>query len=142
MGGVIRRLPGWQGRLEAWLADCRGRPFACGRHDCALFAAGAVLAMTGVDLADGWRGRYRTALGARRILKKAGHDSPLDIVAAALPEIPPVAALPGDVAAIAPESDGDWPALGIVQGAQVHVLRPDGLGLVGRSRILRAWRVD
>ena len=141
MGRVIRRLPGWQGRLAVWLAACRQRPFAWGRHDCALFIADAVEAMTGEDLAAGWRGRYSTALGARRVLRRAGHDSPLDVVAAALPEVLPAAALPGDVAAIPAETEGDWPALGIVQGAQVYVLRPEGLGLVGRGRIARAWRV-
>ena len=46
-------------------------PFAWGSNDCALFYGGAILAMTGVDLAKPWRG-YSTARGARARVSKVG----------------------------------------------------------------------
>ena len=41
-------------------------------HDCCSFAADCVLAMTGVDKMAGYRGGYKSAVGASRKLAKAG----------------------------------------------------------------------
>ena len=40
--------------------------------DCGLFCAGAVIAMTGFDLAENLRGRYSTELGAAKALHRFG----------------------------------------------------------------------
>lgn len=62
----MTRCEDWHARLAAYVFDAGRTPFAYGSHDCALFAAGAVEAMTGTDLAAGWRGIYRTLAGASR----------------------------------------------------------------------------
>lgn len=71
-GARHARLPDWPERLAALIEQRRREPFAWGRHDCALWAADAVLAITGTDLAKPWRGRYRSAAGAVRIIHQQG----------------------------------------------------------------------
>jgi hypothetical protein len=133
------RLNDWQARLGAYLADCRARSFEIGRHDCALFAAGAVEAMTGHDPAAEWRGRYTTQRGGLRVLRRAGFRDHIAAVAAQFPEIPVPSALPGDLAVI---NTDDGPALGVMQGAAIYVLGPGGLGLMPRNVAARAFRVN
>lgn len=124
--------------LIAYVADAARRPFVWGKHDCALFAAGAVKAQTGRDPARGLRGRYRSAAGAMKHLRKLGHEDLGDLVAAQFQEIKPAFAQVGDIAVV----DGDgMAALGIVQGERIYVLRPDGLGLVPLTTARRAFRV-
>lgn len=66
------RRSDWERALAAYIAECETRPYAWGEHDCALFAAGAVLAMTGDDPVPEFRGRYTTAAGSARALKRFG----------------------------------------------------------------------
>ncbi|MBB4620123.1 DUF6950 family protein, partial [Sphingomonas abaci] len=68
----MHRYPDWEARLAAYLEPLRARPFAWGRHDCSTFAAGAVEAMTGVDPMPEFRGRYSTARGSVRALRRFG----------------------------------------------------------------------
>lgn len=58
--------------LPAFLESALRRPFAWGRFDCALFAGAWAEALTGVDAGAPWRGRYSTALGCARLLKREG----------------------------------------------------------------------
>jgi hypothetical protein len=123
---VPPRRPDWQAALTGYLASCAARPFEPGQHDCALFAAGAVAAMTGHDPAAPYRGRYTTILGGQRVLRRDGHADAVAL-AAALFRARSVgeAAAPGDLAVI----DGEGGrALGVVQGAFVYA--PGALGLV------------
>lgn len=66
------RLPDWEARLAAYLEPLRMRPFQWGRHDCCTFSAGAVEAMTGTDPMPEFRGRYSTAIGSARVLRRFG----------------------------------------------------------------------
>lgn len=133
----MRRLVDWRARLTAYLAQVSGKSFRPGRHDCALFVAGAVEAMTGVDHARGWRG-YRSLATGQKKLEARGFADHIALIANILPEVSPIMAQVGDLAVV--ESDGDQ-ALGIVQGAYVYVLRPDGAGLVLLTDVTRAFRV-
>lgn len=58
--------------LGAFLETVAARPFKDGRHDCLLTVADWVQAMTGRDPAAPYRGRYRTALGRERLLRRLG----------------------------------------------------------------------
>lgn len=62
-------------------------PYVFGEHDCILFAANCVEAMTGVDLAADIRGRYKTEIGAARIIKNEGFTNLGDMIASRLPEV-------------------------------------------------------
>lgn len=136
--GQSRRLPDWPERLAAYIDARRRQPFAWGQQDCALFAADAVLAITGRDLARPWRGRYRSAAGAARILREQGglHGMADD----ALPRLPHVGqAQRGDLLLV--DIDGVL-SLGVVTGAG-YWCGPGREGLVFRrlADAVAGWRV-
>lgn len=66
------RLPDWRARLAAVVAAAHRQPFVWGRHDCCLWAADAVRAVTGQDPAHDLRGRYDTANAALQALRGIG----------------------------------------------------------------------
>lgn len=134
---IPARRVDWRARLTAYLADAAARPFRPGTHDCALFVAGAIHAMTGHDAAADWRGSYGTLKAGRAALVEAGHADHVALVAATLPEIAPAFAQVGDVACLPGGRSGG--ALGVVQGAGVYCLRPSGLAIVSRLEIERAF---
>lgn len=136
--GIPPRLPDWRQRLRAYISECRRKPFRPGQHDCALFAAGAVEALTGMDPAASWRGKYRSLKAGQAALQEAGFTDHIEAVASLFPEVPPSLAHVGDLAVV----DGDTaPALGVFQGAAVFVLRPDGMAVVDRMEVRKAFRV-
>lgn len=133
------RLPDWRARLTVYVTASPAPVFAYGRHDCALFAAGAVMAMTGQDFAAGYRGRYTTLRGGLCMLRRAGFDDHVALAAAHLPSCHPSQAMPGDLAVF----DGDTGrVLGVVQGQSVYVLEPGGrVALCPLSLAVGAFRV-
>ncbi len=132
------RLWNWKSRLAAFLTASAAQPYAIGHHDCALFAAGAVMAVTGHDPGDAFRGRYRSKTGGLRLVRAAGHTDHIAVFAAALEEIAPSFAAPGDVAVVMHPQDG--PLLGVVQGESIYVLGENGLGHASRALMVRAFR--
>ncbi len=132
------RLPDWKARLTAYLTQCARQPYEMGRHDCALFAAGAMEAVCGIDPAAPWRGQYITKAAGLRLVRRAGHADHVAVFAAALEEIAPAFAAAGDIAVV--EGEGAQ-LLGVVQGEGVYVLRPSGLGILGRDQMKRAFRI-
>lgn len=68
----MHRKADWEARLAAYLEPLRTRPFAWGEHDCCTFVAGAVEAMTGADPIPEFRGRYSSAAGSTKALKRYG----------------------------------------------------------------------
>ena len=133
----LYRHADWRGRLTTYLSQTAMRPFRPGRNDCALFVAGAIEAMTGEDLARGWRG-YRTLSEGRGTIADAGFEDHVALVADLLPEVAPAFAQVGDVAVLPGD---EATALGVVQGENVFCLAPQGMVLVSRLEIQRAFRV-
>lgn len=89
------RSDNWETNLSEYLACCRETPFEWGAMDCGLFCAGAIIAMTGIDLAADMRGRYSTEFGAAKALHQYGGLSGyMDKVA---PRVDPAFAKRGDV---------------------------------------------
>lgn len=136
--GIPDRLPDWRRRLELYLAEVANRPFAFGRHDCGLFAAGAIEAMTGKDPGEPYRDRYGSFKGALKALRKDGFADHLVLANALFSALPVARARPGDLAAV---ETGEGPAFGIVQGEQVYLAGEAGLRLVPLTDAARAWRV-
>ena len=64
------RYNDWETRLSRYLLAARSRPFSYGKHDCCLFAAGAVFAITGVDIAEGFRGKYSSRAEAVKLIRQ------------------------------------------------------------------------
>jgi hypothetical protein len=144
----IHRKDGWQEALHAFL-EARGRqPFAWGSNDCALFAADAVLAITGEDLGAAFRGKYSTQEGAAAQMQEAcGSADALDLAAhlcaqAGFPRLAHVnLAQRGDVIVLA--NPGGGHSLGIVSLNGLHALFVTEAGL-RRMRVrdcVAAWHV-
>lgn len=140
MTGDLRRVTGWRTHLNATLERYRGEPFAWdGKHDCGMFFADCIKAMTGFDIAAPLRGKYRSKAGAFRALRGMGFDDHVDYVASILPEIDnPAMARAGDGAVVTAE---DGPALAIVTGPLTACYAPSGLGFIEFGRATRAFRI-
>lgn len=134
----MKRHQDWPTRLNACIQAARARPFVWGEHDCCLFAADCVLAMTGEDLAAPWRGTYHTEWGAARVLTEQGGLHAIIIRALGYPLASPALARRGDLVIV--ETEGRL-ALAVVSGAHAHAPGPRGLADVPMDRWLQAWRV-
>ncbi|MFQ5783616.1 MAG: hypothetical protein ACE5H8_02180 [Alphaproteobacteria bacterium] len=136
----MKRRVDWPERLARTVRAAQGRRFAWGGHDCALFVCDCILAMTGCDPAARFRGRYRTARGAARALRRIAGVATLDALATRLlgAPVPVATAKRGDIVLL--DTD-DGPALGVVIGARAAFTSPRGLAFVPVSAPRRAWRV-
>jgi hypothetical protein len=129
------RVDHWRSKLLAFLDSQEREPFAYGVNDCLLMTAGAVAAVTGVDHAAPYRGRYTTLRGGKRVIGM----TPLDLVASILPEILPVEAGDGDIAA--KRESAEW-SFGVIVGAHFYVRTETGLGILPRGDAEKAFRVE
>ena len=137
--GILSRLDTWPEALAGVVEATRRAPFAWGEHDCCLWAADCVAAMTGRDFAAGFRGAYSDAAGAVEILANWG--SLRALAAHCLgEEIAPRLAMRGDV--VLAETAGR-PSLGICLGESAAFTGADGLEFIdlGDPACLAAWRV-
>lgn len=133
------RVSNWETRLAQAVEAARDLPFAWGSHDCATWAFDVVRDLSGgADYAAQWRGRYTTALGSHRILRKLGWAS-LEAGGRALlgdPLATPLLAQRGDMVL-----GGADPAFGICIGARAAFVGPEGLTFVPLSACHLAWRI-
>lgn len=132
----MKRLPDWQLRLEAFVHERAAVPFAWGGNDCALFAADAVQAMTGVHLCPELRS-YSNVREAARSLAALGGVRALATRALGEPVPVPFARI-GDVVVV---QAGKREALAICNG-QTAIAPAQG-GAIGfpMTQALAAWRV-
>jgi len=137
---MLTRKNDWPERLAAVVRAAAARPFEWGRQDCALFACDCIAAMTGADPAAAFRGRYRTARGAARALRRIAGVDDLGALATKVLGAPvaPAFARRGDIAEV-PLLDG--PGFGVVLGREVAVVGVEGLLRVSMQTATRAWRV-
>jgi len=121
--------------LQDYLTSVGSLPFTFGSHDCALFAAGAVLAQTGRDFGEPFRGRYKSAAGASRALRLYGAGTLAATLTAALGEpVHPAFAQRGDIVMM----DGN---AGVCVGAQSLFVGDAGLEPRATLHCQEAWRV-
>lgn len=128
-------------------------PFEWGTQDCCLFAASAVEAMTGTDIAAEFRGKYTTKLGAWRAISKiTGGTTVGDAVAYCAEKhglveyTNPLMAKRGDLVLI--ENAGDL-ICGVVHLTGIHVISVAESGTVrlpiadsnGKPNVVRAWSI-
>lgn len=133
------RYSDWPARLAAYIGAVRDRPFEWGRFDCALFAAGAVMALTGRDPAAGLAGTYADAVGAARTLRALSAADVEHLATLRLGDpIPPALAQRGDVVSV--DTDAG-PALGVCLGGTAAVPGPAGLEFLAAPLWRHAWRL-
>ena len=81
------RLHDWESRLTLYVAEVARTGFAHGAHDCALFAAGAVAAVTGIDPGARWRGHYSSFKGGLKLVRKAGFTDHVAVMRQHCPQV-------------------------------------------------------
>lgn len=138
----MQRYPDWQSRLDRFLVANRARAFVWGSWDCCLWVASAIEAMTGVDIADAFRGKYTDQATANAVCQTACGSAALADMAAyvakehALAEVSPLHAQRGDMILTTGAT------LGLVGlNSMLWVLAEAGLQMVDYRHIQRAWRV-
>ncbi len=133
------RVPGWELRLAGAIEAARGRAFQWGQHDCAIWAFDLRRDLTGGgDVAELWRGRYRTAHGAARVMRRLGWSN-LEAAGRSLlgDPLPSVhLAQRGDLVLA-----GSGPGFGVCLGAQAAGIAPEGLVRVPLASCSLAWRI-
>jgi hypothetical protein len=137
---MLTRREDWPSRLAAALEEARDKPFKWGSHDCGLFAADCVLAMTDTDPAALYRGQYVDEAGARDTLWLISGGGLRAAWTKALgPAMNNVRmAKRGDVVLV---EVGGVEATGVVVGSRVACLSEAGLAIVPAHRIVAAWSV-
>lgn len=129
----MMRLPTWERALSDYLASMRVVEYRYGRNDCGLFAAGAVLAMTGEDPAAAFRGEYDSATGAAKALRRIGAGDLESTLDSMFPRKQPPFAHRGDLI-------WNGEAVGVCAGAYALFIAAEGQG-GGLVRVMRAdWQ--
>jgi hypothetical protein len=141
---TLQRLPDWPLRLEAFVQQRAHQPFAWGAQDCALFAADAVQALTGVDVAPPALRQHRSARAALRSLQAHGGLHGIAQAALGTP-IAPALATVGDVLLVNSNNlafmHPGRPMLALCNGSTALAPGPQGLVSVSLQRATHAWRV-
>jgi hypothetical protein len=142
LGLNLTRRPDWPERLAATLERARPVPFEWGVHDCALFAAACVYAVTGVDALGAWRGGWSNARTARSL--QARHGGLMLAVSKVMgPALPAIElAKRGDLLLI----NAERPWLAVCEGTRWWVPSKTGLAM-GRTSLASVfwpvgWRVE
>lgn len=69
---MIKRKENWQEYLNKAVEAAAVRPFSWGEHDCCIFSASCVEAMTGIDHMSNFHGLYNDEESAKNALKTIG----------------------------------------------------------------------
>ncbi len=145
---ALKRQKYWATRgYHQFLLERAHAKFAWGQHDCALFAADGVLAMTGVDIAADFRGKYSDEAGAMALIKSLTGGATVADAAAwcaakhGLAELKPAKmAQRGDLVVF--EAPSGSLVAGLVHlSGQMVATGEDGLYRFPISKVLRSWRV-
>ena len=135
----MTRVDHWERLLAAAIDTARAKPFVWGVHDCPTFAFETrMILICGEDVAALWRGRYTTAIGGERVMRRLGWASLEDMGRALLGEPRPSVLLAkrGDIV-LADTGLG----FGVCTGAQAVGVAPEGLVTVPLTSCQLAWHI-
>lgn len=133
------RLPDWAERLNALLVQRLRAPYKPGTNDCCLFAADALQALWGVDVASHLRGHYSTEEEGRAVLALEGGVQALAEAVLGMAMENPAMAQRGDI--VLADVEGQQ-MLGVVVGGG-QWCAPGPRGLVYRlldDSVLDVWK--
>ncbi len=135
------RYHDWPERLFEVVKRAQNSEFKWGKNDCALFACDCAKAMTGVDYAADFRGKYSSRKGAMVALRKIEGVKSISKLASKYlgEEIALTSVQRGDVVLIKVDSSE---ALGVVVGSYAVFLTSSGIQTVLLSKCILAWRVE
>jgi hypothetical protein len=142
---MIKRHHNWNVKLAEFITERAHAPFIWGQNDCCWFANDAVLAMSGVDIAAKFRGKYDSKEAAYKIVKDYAKGGVVEFADKLLrehgvKEVELNFATGGDVVLV----DGDYgDTLGIVElnGREVLATGLNGLMRLPRAQWKKAWRI-
>lgn len=137
---MINRHSTWRAAYKQCIAESRRRPFELGTFDCAIFPADVIRAMTGVDIAERYRGRYNDFRSAVEIIRGEGFANHEQMLATWFEQIPVAFATVGDVVSYNVDH-AFGVALGVVNGERCFVLREEGLGTLDLLTANAAYKV-
>lgn len=132
------RVKKWEKSFRDWLAANSKTPFRWGRFDCVLMAGLCSDAITGNQYAKDFIGRYKTRIGAMRIVKTE-FGSFDNIFSSRYREINPNMAWRGDV--VLAEIEGEQ-TYGVLESNAAYFAGRDGLIFIQKPKILKAWRIE
>lgn len=133
------RVDHWERLLAAAIDTARAKPFVWGVHDCPTFAFEVRMILTGgEDIAALWRGRYTTALGGARVMRRLGWASLEEMGCALLGEPRPAVLLAGRGDIVLADSGLGF---GICTGASTVGMAPAGLVTVPLTSCQLAWPI-
>jgi hypothetical protein len=135
------RLPNWEERLNALVSERLRAPFRWGVHDCALWGADVVEALTGLDFGAPFRGIYSDAEGAAAALRAHGGGTVVRTFDRHLPRTLPAFARRGDLVRLPRGAAAPHGALGVVIGEVALFVADAGLIRVPASAWSMAWSV-
>lgn len=129
------RYKDWPIKLNAYFTSVKDTPFEYGIHDCCIFAADAVKAITGDDYMEEFRGIYFNKTESREVLKGIGAGTLLRTLKNKFGK--PVHGASGQ------RGDVAWfqGSCGIVIGPDAVFLTKDGYGFAPINKIKWAFRV-
>lgn len=128
------KISSWEDALTNYIAIKRHEPFEYGVNDCCLFAAGAVLAMTGEDPMPEFRGKYDSLKTSLKVINEIGAGTLEATLDAKFPEVNIGYAQRGDLAF----HEG---SVGVVMGGFAYFVSDDGLERIKRSLWDKCWGV-
>jgi hypothetical protein len=138
----MKRIQQWQRALAEWQRITPTRIFEWGTFDCALASCDAIVAMTGTDPAEDFRGSYASEAEAQKIIGPDGLAAFAAGIAEkyAMTEAPPMFAHRGDLVLV---DNGQGDALGIVDlsGRFAWCVLERGMVRMPMERWRKAWRV-
>lgn len=133
------RKDDWPEAMASVLEGHRLRGFVWGVSDCGMFASDVALAITGIDAAKAFRGRYTTERGAARALKRAGFVDVVDAFQATFPEtIELPFARRGDIVVLL---ENGQRSLAVLDGGAIHAMTSGGMCIYPRDAALFAIKV-
>lgn len=120
--------------LSDYIDRIADKPFQWGVNDCLIMVAGAVQLLTGVDHADGFRGKYQSLAEGKKLIGV----TLLRFVSSRLEPIHPVHAMDGDVGAV--KQGREW-GFGVFIGPHIYVMTENGIGILPRTDAAKAFKV-
>lgn len=132
-----QRLRDWQLRYAVLVRARMSAPMVWGQHDCCLWAADCVQAITGVDPAQQLRGLYSTERDARRLMAQLGGMAAIATAALGKPVFACMASV-GDIVLV---TQAQQTLLAVCNGGTLLVVGQDGLQTQFMPLQCKAWKV-
>jgi hypothetical protein len=145
----LKRKLHWDTRhLHQFFLDTANTQFEWAKNDCCIFAANAIEAITGVDIADDFRGKYTDQLSALRLIATVTGGSTVADAAAhcatkhgLVEHAYPLMAKRGDLVVI---DNGGTLIAGVVHLNGMHVISVGESGAVRLpiTSVVRSWSLS